>query len=95
MSIVRINEFHAPEGRGAELQQLLSGVIDIIRDAPGCQDCELLVDPADGTRLAIIERWIDVASHQAAAARIPPEQMAAVKPLLAEPPKGRYYALVS
>jgi hypothetical protein len=35
--------------------------------------------------------WDDIASHQAAAAAIPPEKLAEVRPLLAEPPKGRYY----
>ena len=34
MPVVRINEFHAPEGQGPGLQAFLAGVIDIIRDAP-------------------------------------------------------------
>mgnify|MGYP003339790578 CR=1 FL=1 len=53
-------------------------------------DCDSLIDDADPARLTIVERWMDVAAHQAAAGRIPPELMAQVKPLLAEPPKGRY-----
>ena len=90
MPVLRINAFHAPEGQGPGLQAFLAGVIDIIRDAPGCVDVELLIDDADPARLTIVERWMDVAAHQAAAGRIPPELMAQVKPLLAEPPKGRY-----
>ena len=91
MSIVRLNEFCAPEGKGAALGDFLAGVIAVIRDSPGCLDVELLADPSDPTRFAIVERWVDVAAHQAAAGRVPPEQMAQVRPLLAEPPRGRYY----
>jgi hypothetical protein len=50
---------------------------------------------AGASRLVIVERWDSVAAHQAAASKIPPEQMAAFKPLIADPPKGRYYQPVS
>ena len=52
---------------------------------------ELLVDQEDASQLVIVEQWNDVASHQTAAKLIPPSKLAEVGPLLAEPPKGRYY----
>jgi quinol monooxygenase YgiN len=94
MSIVRINEFHAAAGADHALREFLSSIIAQIEGAPGCRGCELLVDPADSARLAIIETWDDVLSHQAAAGRIPREQYAAFQPLIAEPPRGRYYRRV-
>lgn len=91
MPIVRINEFHAPSDKAAALQEFLSAVIAVIEAAPGCQSCQLLVAPDDASRIAIIETWDSIAAHQAAASLIPAEKLAQVRPLLAEPPQGRYY----
>jgi len=91
MSITRINEFRAAPEQTATLREFLRSVIDVIERAPGCQRCELLSDQEDAAHLVIIEHWDSVASHKAAATRIPPEQLAQVRPLLAEPPKGRYF----
>jgi len=91
MSIVRINEFQAAADKATALRQFLRSVINVIERSPGCQGCELLADQEDDTRLAIIETWDSIAAHQAAATQIPPEKIAEVRPLLAEPSKGRYY----
>src|SRR5688572_30129853 len=91
MAIVRINEFRAAPGKSAELREFLASVISVIEHADGCLACELLTDREDDTRLVIVETWESVPAHQAAAAKIPPEQMARFHPLVAEPPKGRYY----
>jgi quinol monooxygenase YgiN len=91
MSIVRINEFQAADGQAQALREFLGSVIGVIETSPGCQRCELLVDPEDATRLVIVEAWDSVAAHQAAASRIPPEKLAEVRPLLAGPPLGRSY----
>jgi len=91
MSVTRINEFHAAPDKARALHDFLSGVIHIIRDAPGCRSVELFVGQDDESYLAIIEAWESVEAHQAAASRIPPARLAEVQPLLAEPPKGRYY----
>lgn len=40
----------------------------------------------------ILEAWTDIAAHQAAASQVPPDMYAALKELIAEPPRGRYYA---
>jgi quinol monooxygenase YgiN len=91
MPIVRINDFHAAPEKAAALRAFLSSVIDVIETSPGCQRCELLAQHDDPTRLVIVETWDSVAAHQSAAARIPPEKLAEVRPLLAEPPTGRYH----
>jgi quinol monooxygenase YgiN len=91
MAVTRINDFRAAQGKEVALRAFLASVIGMIREAPGCQACELVVDQEDRAHLVFIETWTDVAAHQAAATRIPPAKMAEVRPLLAEPPKGRYY----
>lgn len=91
MAITRINEFHAAPDQAAALHDSLSAVIGAIESAPGCLGCQLLRAQGDPASLVIVERWESVAAHQAAATRIPAEQLAAVRPLLANPPAGRYY----
>jgi heme oxygenase (mycobilin-producing) len=94
MATVRINHFHATPGQEASLGEFLQSVMTTIRGAAGCQGVELLLDKENAARLVIVERWDNVASHQAAARLIPPSKLAEVGPLLAEPPKGQYYEIV-
>lgn len=91
MSIKRINHFLAQSGREADLREFLKSIISTIRSADGCETVELLVDQKVPAKLVIVEQWRDVAAHQAAAKMIPPQKMAEVGPLLAEPPMGQYY----
>jgi heme oxygenase (mycobilin-producing) len=91
MAITRINEFVAAPGQALALREFLTSVVTVIEEAPGCLGCEMLVGHEDDARLAIVETWESVAAHQAAATRIPPDKLAEIRPLLAEPPKGRYY----
>jgi quinol monooxygenase YgiN len=91
MAIKRINHFHAAAGREQALRAFLQSVISVIKAVTGCQAVELLVDQEDASQLVIVEEWNDVASHQMAAKLISPSKLAEVGPLLAEPPKGRYY----
>jgi len=91
MAITRINEFHAANGKADALHAFLASVIGLIRDAEGCRSVELLVGQDDPAHLAIVEVWASVESHQAAASRVPAAKLTEVQPLLAEPPKGRYY----
>jgi quinol monooxygenase YgiN len=91
MAITRINEFHAAPGRADALHAFLASVLSLIRGADGCRSVELFVGYDDAAHLAIIEVWDSVEAHKAAASRVPPAKLAEVLPLLAEPPKGRYY----
>ena len=91
MPVIRINDFHAADGRSDALRSFLSGVIDLVKDAAGCRAVELLVDPTDASHLIILETWDDVAAHQAAAQQVPPEKIAEIMPLLSKPVTGKYY----
>jgi quinol monooxygenase YgiN len=91
VAITRINDFHAAPGKERGLREFLTSVIAVIKEAPGCRAVELLIDRDDTGHLVIVEHWDDIASHQAAAPRIPPSRLAEVRPLVAQPPQGRSY----
>jgi quinol monooxygenase YgiN len=91
MPVTRINDFRAAPAKEKALRDFLSSVIAVIKGCPGCRSVELLADQEDTAHLVIVEVWDDVVAHKAAASAIPPEKIAEVMPLLAEPPKGRYY----
>jgi quinol monooxygenase YgiN len=92
MTVRRINEFHATAAREDEPRQFLGRVVTLVAAAPGCESCELFVDPIDPGRFLVLESWSDVEAHQAAASRVPPDMYAAFQQLIAEPPRGRYCA---
>jgi quinol monooxygenase YgiN len=91
MSITRINRFHAKQGMVDQLHAFLQSIISMVLQAPGCESCKLLRNQEDAHELVIIEEWASVAAHQAAAKNIAPEKIAAVMPMLANPPSGAYY----
>ncbi len=91
MAISRINDFYAAAGKQQALRAFLESVLAMIKGAAGCQEVELLVDQENAAHLVILERWDSVAAHQEAARLIPQSKLAEVGPLLAEPPRGRYY----
>lgn len=91
MAITRINDFKAAAGKEGALREFLGSIIATIKGAPGCLGVELLVHVDESGTFAIVEQWESVDAHKAAASRIPPALMATFMPLIAEPPKGRYY----
>jgi quinol monooxygenase YgiN len=94
MAISRINDFYAATGQEQALRAFLESVLATIKGAAGCQEVALLVDQENAAHLVILERWDSVAAHQEAARLIPQSKLAEVAPLLAEPPRGRYYSRV-
>src|SRR5690348_16263253 len=95
MPITRINEFKAAADQGDALRDFLASVINRILGAEGCQSCQLLRHHDDATRLAIVEVWDSIESHQAAASRIPPELLAEARTFFAEPARGAYYDVLT
>src|SRR6266702_2906820 len=91
MAITRINEFQAKPDKAAALRDFLRSVIARIIDAPGCRSCELLIQRADPSRLAIIEVWDSMEAHQASVSRIPPGLLQQAQTLFAVPARGAYY----
>ncbi len=94
MTITRITHFEAAEGKAPALREFLKRVNAAVTAAPGCQGCQLIQDPGNPRRLAVMEQWDKIESHQAAAKAIPPEMVAEVMPLLAGQPAGNYYEVV-
>lgn len=92
MSITRINSFHAREHHAADLKLLLMGILPQIRDARGCQSCELLQDHADPTRLVIVETWDSVEAHRASLSQVSQDSIDEARQYLAEAPCGAYYS---
>lgn len=91
MSITRINEFHAKDGRADDLHKFLISVIPTIESSAGCQSCRLLQHLDDPTRLVVVEIWESVEAHQTAVKRIPPDSFAEAMKMLVETPKGAYF----
>ncbi|MBI3344436.1 MAG: antibiotic biosynthesis monooxygenase [Gammaproteobacteria bacterium] len=91
MSITRINEFHAKDGRADDLRKFLTSVIPAIESSAGCQSCQLLQSLDDPTRLVVVETWESVEAHQTAVKSIPPNNFAEIMKMLAETPKSAYF----
>jgi quinol monooxygenase YgiN len=91
MTITRINQFEAKAGAEEKLYVFLQSVIPTIAQSSGCISCRLLRSVENPARLAIVEEWDSIESHQKAAQAIPKERMAAATALFAQPPSGMYY----
>ena len=91
MSITRINEFQAQEGKGEALRDLIESFVPLIESSDGCQSCQLLQSQEDSTRIVVIEVWDSTEAHQASMKNIPPGALQEAMTLLAGPPKGGYY----
>jgi quinol monooxygenase YgiN len=95
MSIFRIGETIAQEGRTEELRNFLSSILPIIKSAAGCQGCQLFQDQNNLARFIIVEQWDSVESHQASVKEIPPEMLAEIRPLIGPSPAGSYFDLLN
>lgn len=95
MTITRIGETQAsPETTGA-LRDFLLSIMPLIKSSQGCESVTLYQSHDEPTKFTIIEVWDSVESHQASVKNIPPELLTQIRPLLASPPKGGYFELVS
>ncbi len=93
MSITRINHFEAKVGSEAELVAFMQGVVEEILKADGCLSCRLLIGAESSGQLAVVEEWVSIAHHKAAASIIPKERIDKAMVLFAKPPFGCYYTL--
>ena len=91
MSITRINEFQAQEGKGEALRDLIHSFVPMIESSDGCYSCQVLQSQEDPTRIVVIEVWDSTEAHQASMKNIPPGALQEAMTLLAGPPKGGYY----
>ena len=91
MTIVRVNEFTAAEGKASELYTFLESLIPYISGSEGCLSCELLQHHEHDNQFMVIERWHSIENHQQAITNYPQEDMQAAMSLFGAPPKGAYF----
>lgn len=91
MTIIRMGEMQAAAGKADELRDFLLSIVPIITNSDGAISCQLLHNQDDPTKFAMIEVWESVDAHRASVKNIPPEMLAAIRPLLGAAPSGGYY----
>ena len=91
MTVTQINEFHAQEGKGDDLADLIRSFVPTIEASDGCRSCQLLQRQGDPTRVVVITVWDTEDAHKASAKNVPPDALEKAMAMLAGPPKGAYY----
>jgi quinol monooxygenase YgiN len=91
MSVTRINQFIAAEGKGSALRDALRSLVHVIESADGCLSCQLLQSRQEATHLILIEVWENEEIHRLSLEDIPAGVFDAARALLAVPPNGDYY----
>ena len=91
MSITRINEFQAAEGKEEELFLFLKSLMPYISSSQGCLSCEVLRSEEDNNSFVVLEQWESIESHKKSIANFPKEKMLSAMPLFGAPPKGGYF----
>lgn len=91
MSITRLNEFQAAEGKADELFVFLKSLIPYISSSEGCSSCEVLRGQESTDTFIVIEKWESIEAHKLSIENYPKEEMQAAMPLFGAPPKGSFY----
>ncbi len=91
MSITRINEFQAADGKSEELFDFLKSLIPYISASEGCISCEVLRNNDNKECFTVIEKWDSIEFHKRSIENFPKEEMQAAMNLFGAPPKGSYY----
>jgi quinol monooxygenase YgiN len=91
MSVSRIGEFSANDGKADELRDFMISIIPMILSSEGCESCQLFQNQDDSSKFFMIETWDTIESHQASVKNIPPEMLGEIRPLLASSPSGSYF----
>ncbi|MCM2679055.1 putative quinol monooxygenase [Echinimonas agarilytica] len=91
MTVTRINEFQAAEGKAEELFNFLTSLMSSISSSKGCLSCELLRHTESSRQFLVIEKWQSVEEHQASVQSFPKQEMQLAMQFLGAAPKGNYY----
>jgi len=91
MSVTRINEFRAADGRAADLFAFLNSLIPYISSSEGCAGCDVLRSKDSPKSFVVIEKWESIESHRKSIEGFPKDDMQAAMALFDAPPKGTYY----
>ncbi|KEQ54963.1 putative quinol monooxygenase [Sphingobium chlorophenolicum] len=90
MTVARHYIMHAKEGMDAALETALRTLADAVRPVPGCEGVELLRDIGNERRFVLIEQWVDIDAHKAAAGSLDKGVLAPMMAALDGPPDGIY-----
>jgi heme oxygenase (mycobilin-producing) len=93
MTITRLNQFHAADGKALQLVNLLKTVITDLEVCEGLISAQLLQSAESPRDIVIVEVWESIKSHQDAAKTIAPERIRDVLVLLDAPAKGSYFSV--
>ena len=91
MSITRVNEFIAREGRADALADYLASIIPVIESSQGCLYAHLLRGHDNPSRFLIIETWESIAEHQLSVDGIDKKEFLRAMEDLAEKPQAEYF----
>ena len=91
MSITRINEFQAAEGKSNECFDFLKSLVPHISSSEGCISCDVLRNTENENSFVVLEKWESVELHRKSVENFPKEDMQAAMSLFGAPPKGAYY----
>lgn len=91
MSITRINEFQAAEGKADELFEFLKSLVPYISSSEGCMACQVLTNNDEQHKFIVIEEWQSIEYHKLSIEKFPKEKMQAAMTLFGSAPKGGYY----
>lgn len=92
MTITRIHRFRAKPGMEEALHGVLLSAIPAIAEADGCLKVRLLSSLDDPADFLLYEEWISVEAHKAAAEKALSQTIAKAASIVAETPRGDYYA---
>lgn len=91
MTITRINEFTAKDGKGDEMLAYLHSLVPYISGCDGCEFCEVMSATEDPNSFMILEKWTSIDAHKAALSGFPRDKMREGMALFGAAPKGTYY----
>ena len=95
MTIIRLGEIQAREGKAGELLEYLHKFfVPSIEAAEGCTGYQILQRHDDPTRITILEVWDSLEAHKSSAMSIPPEVVQNLREIIAGAPSGGYYEVV-
>ncbi|HEX7048085.1 MAG TPA: antibiotic biosynthesis monooxygenase family protein [Gammaproteobacteria bacterium] len=91
MTIARVNEFIAKEGKSDEMGEYLASVVPVIESAEGCLYAQLLRGVDNPARFLIIETWESIAAHQLSVEGVDKKEFLRAMEMLAENPRAEYF----
>ena len=91
MSITRVNEFIALEGKAEAMGDYLASIVPVIEAAEGCLYAQLLRGVDNPARFLVIETWESIAAHQLSVDGIDRKAFFRAMEMLAENPQAEYF----